>query len=290
LERIKRTEEGVSFLDDEFKVERLYMKDLMKLPVLTPEEEKQLAEKVAKGDIQAKKRMIEANLRLVVKIAKKYVNQGLSTLDLIEEGNLGLIRAVEKFNLKKDCRFSTYATWWIRQAIERAIANQSRTIRLPVHLAAKIYKISKHINEFTDTHGREPSPEELIKLTGFPEELIKNFYMFMIKTCSLESIIDEEGKLTIEDTLKGCSIEEPLEALEQSKRVEEIASWIDTLTSNEKRVIVLRYGLDGGEPQTLEAIGKLFGVTRERIRQIEQKSLNKLRKIVKRKNIGRENI
>jgi len=290
LERVKKTEEGLNHFDDEFKVERLYMKDLMKLPMLTPEEERQLAEKVAKGDIQAKKRMIEANLRLVVKIAKKYVNQGLSILDLIEEGNLGLIRAVEKFNLKKDCRFSTYATWWIKQSIERAIANQSRIIRLPIHLTAKIYKISKHINAFTDIHGREPTPEELVKLTGFPEEFIRNFYVFMIKTCSLESIIDEEGKLTVEDTLKDYSIEEPLEALEQSKRIEEIASWVETLTSDEKRVIVLRFGLDGGEPQTLEAIGKLFGVTRERIRQIEQKSLNKLRKIVKRKNIERDNI
>lgn len=288
MERVKKEE--TIFFDEEFRVEKLYMKDLMKLPVLTQEEERQLAEKVANGDIQAKKRMIEANLRLVVKIAKRYVNQGLSMLDLIEEGNLGLIRAVEKFNIKKDCRFSTYATWWIKQSIERAIANQSRTIRLPVHLTTKIYKISKHINEFIDIYGREPSFEELAQLTGFPEEFIKNFYILMIKTCSIESIIDEDGKITIEDTLKDYTIEEPLEALEHSKRAEEIASWIETLTTDEKRVIILRYGLDGGEPQTLEAIGKLFGVTRERIRQIEQKSLNKLRKIVKRKNIERDNI
>lgn len=290
LERIKKQEQEINFSDEEFRVEKLYMKDLMKLPVLTHEEERQLAEKVASGDMQAKKRMIEANLRLVVKIARRYVNQGLSMLDLIEEGNLGLIRAVEKFNIKKDCRFSTYATWWIKQSIERAITNQSRTIRLPVHLTAKIYKISKLINDFTDVHGREPTPDELAKLTGFTEDFIKNFYVFLIKTCSLESIIDEDGKITVEDILKNYSTEEPLEALEKSKRAEEIASWIETLTSDEKRVIILRYGLDGGEPQTLEAIGKLFGVTRERIRQIEQKSLNKLRKIVKKKNIERDHI
>ncbi|MCX7965113.1 MAG: sigma-70 family RNA polymerase sigma factor [Syntrophorhabdaceae bacterium] len=290
MERIKKTEKDINFFDEEFKVERLYMKDLMKLPVLTPDEERQLAEKVARGDIQAKKRMIEANLRLVVKIAKRYVNQGLSTLDLIEEGNLGLIRAVEKFNIKKDCRFSTYATWWIKQSIERAIANQSRTIRLPVHLTAKIYKISRYINEFVENFGREPTPEELARLTGFTEAFIKNFYILMIKTYSIESIIDEDGKITFEDTIKDYTAEEPLEALEQSKRAEEIASWIEALSSDEKRVITLRFGLDGGEPQTLEAIGKLFGVTRERIRQIEQKSLNKLRKIVKRKNIERDNI
>lgn len=290
MERIKKTDEEFTFFDDEFRVEKLYMKDLMRLPVLTQEEERELAERIAKGDTNARKRMIEANLRLVVKIAKKYVNQGLSILDLIEEGNLGLIRAVEKFNLKKDCRFSTYATWWIKQSIERAIANQSRTIRLPVHLTSKIYKISKFINEFTETYGREPTPEEISVATGFSMDFVKNLYMLILKTYSIESIIDEEGKITVEDILQDYNAEEPLNVLEQSKRAEEIASWIDTLSNDEKRVITLRFGLDGGEPQTLEAIGKLFGVTRERIRQIEQKSLNKLRKIVKRKNIERDNI
>lgn len=277
-------------VDEEFRVERLYMRDLMRLPVLSHEDEKALADRVAKGDGEARKKMIEANLRLVVKIAKKYVNQGLSTLDLIEEGNLGLIRAVEKFDLTKDCRFSTYATWWIKQSIERAIANHSRTIRLPVHITSKVYKISRNINEFTEVYGREPTPEELSSRTGLSIDFIKNLYSLVVKTYSFETIIDEEGKITYEDTLQDYSVQEPLSALEQSKRTEEIASWLETLTSDEKKVITLRFGLDGDEPQTLEAIGKQFGVTRERIRQIEQKSLNKLRKIVKRKNIGRDNI
>jgi len=292
LERVKSSDrdKNKNIVDEEFRVERLYMRDLMRLPVLSQEDEKAMAERVAKGDVEARKKMIEANLRLVVKIAKKYVNQGLSSLDLIEEGNLGLIRAVEKFDLAKDCRFSTYATWWIKQSIERAIANHSRTIRLPVHITSKVYKISRHISEFTEIHGREPTPDELASKTGLSVDFIKNLYSFVVKAYSLETIIDEDGKITIEDTLQDNSTQEPLSALEQSKRTEEIASWLETLTSDEKKVITLRFGLDGDEPQTLEAIGKQFGVTRERIRQIEQKSLNKLRKIVKRKNIERDSI
>lgn len=291
MERLKDIGKNVNPISgNEFRVEKLYMKDLMKLPVLTFEEEKALAKKIAHGDLEARKHMIEANLRLVVKIAKKYVNQGISSLDLIEEGNIGLIRAVEKFDPTKDCRFSTYATWWIKQSIERAIANHSRTIRLPIHITSKVYKVSRYINEYIETHGKEPTPEEVSAETGFDLDFIRNLFSMVVKTYSLETIIDEEGKLTLENVLQGDAFEEPLSALEQLKRVEEIASWLDTLNNDEKRVITLRFGLDGEEPQTLDAIGKLFGVTRERIRQIEQKSLNKLRKTVKRKNIGRENI
>ena len=278
------------FVDEEFKVERLYLKDLRKLPVITMEEERVYARRIAQGDTVARRKMIEANLRLVVKIARKYMHQGISHLDLIEEGNIGLIRAVEKFDASRNCRFSTYATWWIRQSIERGIANFSRTIRLPIHISARIYRISKIISSFTEKNGREPSPEEISEETGLPLDFVTNLFTVVVKTYSLETIIDEDGKLTLEEVLANTTVEEPLSAFEQTRRVEEVASWLDILGTDEKKVIILRYGLDGEEPQTLESIGKIFGVTRERIRQIEQKSINKLRRIVKRRNIGTENI
>jgi RNA polymerase primary sigma factor len=278
------------FEREEFKAERLYMKDLRKLPIISLEEERQLAGRIARGDLEARRKMIEANLRLVVKISKKYANEGISNLDLIEEGNIGLIRAVEKFDALRECRFSTYATWWIKQSIERAIANYSRTIRIPIHISSKIYKISKLINGYAEKHGKEPTSEEIALETGLKVDFIKNLFSMVIRTYSLETIIDEDGKLTLEEVLPGNPVDEPLVAFEQTKRVEEIASWLEMLGTDEKRVIMLRYGLDGEEPQTLESIGKIFGVTRERIRQIEQKAINKLRRTVKRKNIGTENI
>ncbi len=278
------------FVDEEFKVERLYLKDLRKLPVITMEEERVYARRIAQGDTVARRKMIEANLRLVVKIARKYMHQGISHLDLIEEGNIGLIRAVEKFDASRNCRFSTYATWWIRQSIERGIANFSRTIRLPIHISARIYRISKIISSFIEKNSREPSPEEISEETGLPLDFVTNLFSVVVKTYSLETIIDEDGKLTLEEVLANTTVEEPLSAFEQTRRVEEVASWLDILGTDEKKVIILRYGLDGEEPQTLESIGKIFGVTRERIRQIEQKSINKLRRIVKRRNIGTENI
>lgn len=276
---------------EEFQVEKLYMKELRKFPVMTMAEEMAHAEMVLKGNPEARKELIEANLRLVVKIARKYSNLGMSNLDLIEEGNIGLIKAVEKFNPSRNCRFSTYATWWIKQSIERSIANFSRTIRLPIHISSRIYKISKVISNHLDREGGcEPTSEEIAQETGLPIDFVNNLFSMVIKTYSLETLIDEDGKLTLEDTLPNTSFEEPFSAFEQARRVEEVASWLDTLGSDEKKVTIQRYGLDGEEPQTLEAIGKLFGVTRERIRQIEQKALNKLRKTVKRRNIERENI
>ncbi|MBP1747837.1 MAG: rpoS [Deltaproteobacteria bacterium] len=291
MERMNGERDSVEYVRyDDIQVERLYMRDLRKLPVITVEEEKFYARKVAEGNPEARRKMIEANLRLVVKIARRYVNQGLSLLDLIEEGNIGLIKAVEKFNLAKECRFSTYATWWIKQSIERSIANHSRTIRLPVHVSSRVNRISKIISAYVEKHGREPALEEISQESGFRIDFVRNLFTMAIKTYSLESYIDENSKLTLEEVIPNPDNEEPLSILEHTRRMEEVASWLDALNSDERKVILLRFGLDGDEPQTLEQIGKTFGVTRERIRQIEQKALNKLRKVVKRRNIGTESI
>ncbi|MDD3845396.1 MAG: sigma-70 family RNA polymerase sigma factor [Syntrophorhabdaceae bacterium] len=275
---------------DDIQVERLYMRDLRKLPVITVEEEKMYARMVAEGSPEARTKMIESNLRLVVKIARRYVNQGMSLLDLIEEGNIGLIKAVEKFDLARECRFSTYATWWIKQSIERSIANHSRTIRLPVHVSSRVNRISKIISAAVEKTGREPSLEEISSESGYRIDFVRNLFTMAIKTYSLESYIDENSKLTLEEVIPNPDNEEPLSILEHTRRMEEVASWLDTLNSDERQVLLLRFGLDGDDPQTLESIGKTFGVTRERIRQIEQKALNKLRKTVKRRNIGTESI
>lgn len=291
VERIKDNNAEAYFPgNEEVIAEKLYMRDLRKLPLLSLEEEIICAKGIEKGDPEARRRMIEANLRLVVKIARRYVNQGMALLDLIEEGNIGLIRAVEKFDLIKECRFSTYATWWIKQSVERAIANHSRTIRLPVHVSSRVTKISKLVSEYHEKEGKDPTVEEICAATGFRADFVKNLFSMAIKTYSLETFIDENSKLTLEEVLVNPSNEEPLSVLEHTKRVEEVASWLDTLGADERKVIMLRFGLDGDDPQTLEKIGKIFGVTRERIRQIEQKALNKLRKTVKRRNIGTENI
>ena len=273
---------------EDFQAERLYLRDLRKLSTMSKEQERELATKISLGNREARQRMIEANLRLVVKIARKYISAGVSVLDLIEEGNIGLIRAVEKFDLSRKCRFSTYATWWIKQSIERAILNYSRIVRLPVHVSARMRKISRVMCDYIEREGREPTEEELGLNTDIPVSFIRNLLFIVTKTHSIESLLDEEDNLTMEDILPDLSLDEPLSALEQTKRIEYIASWLDTLRDDEKKVIILRYGLDGAETQTLESIGKLFGVTRERIRQIEHKAINKLQKVVKRKNIGRE--
>ena len=275
---------------EDFSVEKMYMRELRKISILTLEEEKSFAQRIADGDDDARRRLIEANLRLVVKIARKYSNLGMAYLDLIEEGNIGLIRAVEKFDVGRQCRFSTYATWWIRQSIERAIANYSRTIRLPVHVSSKMHKVSKFISSYAEKNGREPMNEEIAESLGLRKDFVKNLFTMLGKTYSLDSLIDEEGKYTLEDILPDESAEEPLSAYERVRRVEEVASWLDKLEDKERKVIILRYGLDQGEPQTLESIGKSIGVTRERIRQIEQKALNQLRRIVKRQSIGRETV
>jgi RNA polymerase primary sigma factor len=289
MERVKDHQEPFERPDDEdFQAEKLYLRDLRKLSTMSKEEEKELAKRIARGDREARQKMIEANLRLVVKIARKYSMTGVSVLDLIEEGNIGLIRAVEKFDLSRKCRFSTYATWWIKQSIERAILNYSRIIRLPVHVSTRMRKISRVMADYIEREGREPTEEEIGLSTDIPVSFVRNLMFIVTKTHSIETLLDEEDNLTMEDILPDLTADEPLSALEQTKRIEYIASWLDTLRDDEKKVIILRYGLDGAEQQTLESIGKLFGVTRERIRQIEHKAINKLQKVVKRKNIGRE--
>ncbi len=291
MEDIKyEKEDGYFPAADEIVAERLYMRDLRKLPLLSLDEEKRYAKEISTGDREARRKMIEANLRLVVKIARRYINQGISLLDLVEEGNIGLIKAVEKFDLSRECRFSTYATWWIKQSIERCIANHSRTIRLPVHVSSRVSKISKVVSAYLEKEGRDPTVEEIAAETGFRPDFIRNLYSMATKTLSLESFIDEDNKLTLEEVLAHPAGEEPLSILENTKRVEEVASWLDTLSADERKVVTMRFGLDGDDPQTLEKIGKIFGVTRERIRQIEQKALNKLRKTVKRRNIGNTSI
>ena len=284
----KELEEYPEFED--FEAERLYLRDLRKLSTMSEEEEKDLAERISRGDLVARRKMIESNLRLVVKIARKYTTAGVSVLDLIEEGNIGLIRAVEKFDLSRKCRFSTYATWWIRQSIERALLNYSRIVRLPVHVSARMRKISKVMHDYVEREGREPTQEELGHDTDIPVSFIRNLMFIVTRTHSIDTLLDEEGDLTMEDFLPDLNVDEPLSAFEQTKRIEYIASWLDTLRDDEKRVIILRYGLDGAEPQTLESIGKLFGVTRERIRQIERKAIIKLQRVVKRSNIERETV
>ena len=291
MERLTEEEQPAEcFEAEDYEAEKLYLRDLRKLSTMSEEEEKELAERISRGDCDARQRMIESNLRLVVKIARKYASAGVSVLDLIEEGNIGLIRAVEKFDLSRKCRFSTYATWWIRQSIERALLNYSRIIRLPVHVSARLRKISKVMCDYIEREGREPTERELGRDTDIPVSFIRNLMFIVTRTHSIETLLDEEENLTMEDLLPDLSVGEPLSTFEQTKRIEYIASWLDTLRDDEKRVIILRYGLDGAEPQTLESIGKLVGVTRERIRQIEHKAIVKLQNVVKRNNIGRETI
>ncbi|HVN24392.1 MAG TPA: sigma-70 family RNA polymerase sigma factor [Syntrophorhabdales bacterium] len=291
MERLTEERESVDYFEeDDFEAERLYLRDLRKLSTMSEEEEKELAERISRGDRDARRKMIETNLRLVVKIARRYVTPGVSILDLIEEGNIGLIKAVEKFDLSKNCRFSTYATWWIRESIERAVLNYSRIVRLPVHVTSRMRKISKVIQEYIEREGREPTVEEIHLSTDVPVAFIRNVMFIVTKTDSIDTLLDEEENVSTERYLPGLSVDEALSALEQTKRIEYIASWLDRLREDEKRVIVLRYGLDGEEPQTLESIGKLFGVTRERIRQIEHKTIAKLQRVVRRNNIGRETI
>lgn len=261
-------------LDDPVKI---YLRDIQRTPLLNAEEEKVLARKVEQGDRAARNKMIEANLRLVVKIAKRYLNRGLPFLDLIEEGNLGLMKAVERFSLEKECRFSTYATWWIRQSIERALVNQSRTIRLPVHVSDDISRMLKVSRQMAQELHREPTVQELAETMQIKPLHVRRLMILLKRTCSIDTPIGDGNDFFLVDTIEDSAAVSPSELLENINRYELIAKHFDKLSESEKTILGLRFGLNDQDPQTLDTIGQSFGVTRERIRQIEAKSLEKLK-------------
>ena len=265
--------DGVS-IDDPV---RMYLKEIGKVPLLTAEEEIELAKKMEQGDQEAKKRLAEANLRLVVSIAKRYVGRGMLFLDLIQEGNLGLIKAVEKFDYRKGYKFSTYATWWIRQAITRAIADQARTIRIPVHMVETINKLIRVSRQLLQELGREPTPEEIAEEMDMTPDRVREIQKISQEPVSLETPIGEEEDSQLGDFIEDSQAVVPPDAASFSMLQEQINSVLDTLAERERKVIELRFGLVDGHPRTLEEVGKEFGVTRERIRQIESKTLAKLR-------------
>ena len=256
---------------------RMYLKEIGKVPLLTAEEEKELAMKMEAGDMEAKKRLAEANLRLVVSIAKRYVGRGMLFLDLIQEGNLGLIKAVEKFDYRKGYKFSTYATWWIRQAITRAIADQARTIRIPVHMVETINKLIRVQRQLLQELGREPYPEEIAEKMGLPVERVREIQKISQEPVSLETPIGEEEDSHLGDFIQDDSVPVPAEAAAFTLLKEQLVEVLGTLTEREQKVLCLRFGLEDGRARTLEEVGKEFDVTRERIRQIEAKALRKLR-------------
>ncbi len=256
---------------------RMYLKEIGKVPLLSAAEEQELAERIANGDEEAKKKLAEANLRLVVSIAKRYNGRGLLFLDLIQEGNIGLLKAVDKFDYNKGFKFSTYATWWIRQAITRAIADQSRTIRIPVHMVETINKLIRVQRNLLQELGREPQPEEIAKAMDLPVERVREILKVAQEPVSLETPIGEEDDSHLGDFIQDENMPVPADAAAFTLLKEELAAVLDTLTERERKVLTLRFGLVDGHARTLEEVGKEFDVTRERIRQIEAKALRKLR-------------
>jgi RNA polymerase primary sigma factor len=256
---------------------RMYLKEIGKVPLLSPDEEINLAQRIEDGDPVAKKKLAEANLRLVVSIAKRYVGRGMLFLDLIQEGNLGLIKAVEKFDYRKGYKFSTYATWWIRQAITRAIADQARTIRIPVHMVETINKLIRVSRQLLQELGREPQPEEVAKIMEMPVDKVREIMKIAQEPVSLETPIGEEEDSHLGDFIPDDEAPAPAEAAAFTMLKEQLINVLDTLTPREEKVLRLRFGLDDGRARTLEEVGKEFNVTRERIRQIEAKALRKLR-------------
>lgn len=256
---------------------RMYLKEIGKVPLLTAEEEIELAKRMEAGDEKAKQKLAEANLRLVVSIAKRYVGRGMLFLDLIQEGNLGLIKAVEKFDYEKGYKFSTYATWWIRQAITRAIADQARTIRIPVHMVETINKLIRESRQLLQELGREPLPEEIAERMGISVERVREILKISQEPVSLETPIGEEEDSHLGDFIQDQNVPVPAEAAASNLLRDQLNEVLDTLTEREQKVLRLRFGMDDGRARTLEEVGKEFQVTRERIRQIEAKALRRLR-------------
>ncbi|MDF1555334.1 MAG: sigma-70 family RNA polymerase sigma factor, partial [Deferrisomatales bacterium] len=247
----------------------LYLRDIRKTTLLKPHEEIELALRIEKGDEAARRRMIESNLRLVVKIAKRYVNRGLTFLDLIEEGNVGLIKAVERFKAEKGCRFSTYATWWIRQSIERALTNQVRTIRLPVHVSDDVDRLGRVTDHLSRRLRRPPTPEEVAEECGFSLAYIERLHSIRRKILSIDMALDVDGDFTLQDKLEDPNVSDPSEAIHSDKMKRYVRTKLSVLNDRERKIVELRFGLEDDEPMTLECIGRVFGVTRERIRQIQ---------------------
>ena len=256
---------------------RMYLKEIGKIPLLSTEEEIELAKRMEKGDEEARKKLAEANLRLVVSIAKRYAGRGMQFLDLIQEGNLGLIKAVEKFDYRKGYKFSTYATWWIRQAITRAIADQARTIRIPVHMVETLNRLIRTSRQMVQELGREPTPEELAKKLDMPVERVREIKKISQDPVSLETPIGEEEDSHLGDFIQDDNVMVPADQATFTLLHEQLMESLETLTEREQQVLRLRFGLDDGRPRTLEEVGRVFHVTRERIRQIEAKALRKLR-------------
>lgn len=258
---------------------KIYLRDIQRTPLLTADSEKELARKIERGDETARNKMIESNLRLVVKIAKRYINRGLPFLDLIEEGNLGLIKSVERFNLAKECRFSTYATWWIRQSIERALINQSRTIRLPVHVSDDIGRMIRVTRKLCHELNREPTIHEIADVMTVKTPHVRRLMALLRNTCSIEAPIGEGSDFSLIDTIEDNSMTAQNDLVENIDIFRMVSQFFDKLSDHEQKILTLRFGLNDHEPQTLDVIGQQFGVTRERIRQIEAKSLDKLRSL-----------
>jgi len=276
-------EQREEFEDTSLDSLRLYLWEIKRTKLLTADEERALAHRIAEGDMGARKRMIESNLRLVVKVAKRYVGQGLPLVDLIEEGNVGVIKAVEKFRPEKNCRFSTYATLWIRQSIERALASQTRTVRIPAHVTTDMKRVIRCSRQLSQRLGREPMIEEIADEIGAEPEYVQRLMMAVYKVVSIETPLGDEDDYHLTDVLKE-EVPEPAALIEQMELFRLVSTWLELLSPQEKNVVTLRFGLGDEEPMTLETIGHRYGVTRERIRQIESKALKRLRRVMEEKD------